>query len=51
MRWSKTLTLVEAHADGEVGRVVTGGLIDLPGETMLDKMNHINEVDGLVTIL
>ena len=45
MRWSKTLTLVEAHAEGEVGRVVTGGLIDLPGETMLDKMNHINEVD------
>ena len=45
MRWSKTLTLVEAHAEGEVGRVVTGGPIDIPGETMLDKMNHINEVD------
>ena len=45
MRWSKTLTLVEAHAEGEVGRVVTGGLIDLPGETMLDKMNYLNEVD------
>ncbi|MHA1566378.1 MAG: proline racemase family protein [Alphaproteobacteria bacterium] len=45
MRWSKTLTLVEAHAEGEVGRVVTGGLIDIPGQTMLDKMNYINELD------
>ena len=45
MRWSKTLTMVEAHAEGEVGRVVTGGVIDVPGATMLEKMNHLNEVD------
>ncbi len=45
MRWSKTLTLVEAHAEGEVGRVVTGGVIDLPGRTMADKMAHLNQVD------
>ncbi len=45
MHWSKMLTMVEAHAEGEVGRVVTGGVIDLPGETMLDKMVHLNEVD------
>lgn len=45
MRWKKTITMIEAHAEGEVGRIVTGGVIDLPGTTMLDKMNHINNVD------
>lgn len=45
MRWKKTLTMVEAHAEGEVGRVVTGGVVDVPGATMLDKMNYLNDVD------
>ena len=45
MRWSKTVTMIEAHAEGEVGRVITGGVLDVPGETMLDKMVHINTVD------
>jgi len=45
MRWKKTITMVEAHAEGEVGRIVTGGVINIPGKTMLDKMNHINQVD------
>ena len=45
MRWKKTITMVEAHAEGEVGRIVTGGVVDLPGRTMLEKMNYINQVD------
>ncbi|WP_350335312.1 proline racemase family protein [Coralliovum pocilloporae] len=45
MRWTKTLTMVEAHAEGEVGRVVTGGVLTVPGETMLEKMNYLNDVD------
>lgn len=45
MRWKKTISMVEAHAEGEVGRIVTGGVIDVPGQTMLDKMNYINQVD------
>jgi len=45
MRWKKTITMIEAHAEGEVGRIVTGGVINVPGATMLDKMNHINRVD------
>ena len=45
MRWTRTLEMVEAHAEGEVGRVVTGGVLDVPGPTVLDKMNHINTVD------
>ncbi|WP_282610037.1 proline racemase family protein [Pelagibius sp. Alg239-R121] len=45
MRWKKTANLVEAHAEGEVGRVVTGGVLEVPGETILDKLRHLNEVD------
>ena len=45
MRWSKSLTMVEAHAEGEVGRVVTAGAPLIPGDSMLEKMNYLNEVD------
>ncbi|OXC71764.1 proline racemase family protein [Caballeronia sordidicola] len=45
MRWTKTLQLVDVHCEGEIGKVITAGVIDVPGKTMLDKMNHINEVD------
>lgn len=45
MRWNRTVTMIEAHAEGEVGRVVTGGLIDIPGTTMLEKLDHLNAVD------
>lgn len=48
MRWKKTLNLVEAHAEGEIGRVVTGGVLDIPGNTMLEKMTYINEVDDSI---
>jgi proline racemase len=43
MRWNKTFTMVGCHAEGEVGNVVTGGLIDVPGKTMFDKMIHLEE--------
>jgi len=45
MRWKKTITMVEAHAEGEVGRIVTSFVNDIPGKTMLAKMNYINQVD------
>lgn len=45
MRWKKTLQLAEVHCEGEIGKVITGGVLDVPGATMLDKMNYINEVD------
>jgi proline racemase len=45
MRWKKTLQLVGVHCEGEIGKVITGGVVSIPGETMLDKMNYINEVD------
>ncbi|MEO9189026.1 MAG: proline racemase family protein [Acetobacteraceae bacterium] len=37
MRWSTLLNVVDCHAEGEVGKVVTGGIGDVPGETMFDK--------------
>jgi proline racemase len=45
MRWKKTLQLVDVHCEGEIGKVITSGVLDIPGKTMLDKMNYINEVD------
>ena len=45
MQWKKTITMVEAHAEGEVGRIVTSGVNDIPGDTILEKMNYINQVD------
>ena len=45
MKWAKTLQLLDVHCEGEVGKVITSGVIDLPGATMIDKMNYINQVD------
>lgn len=45
MRWSRAVTLIEAHAEGEVGRVVTGGLPAIPGASLPEQMRHLNEVD------
>ncbi len=48
MQWSKTITVVGAHAEGEIGRVVTAGVIDLPGATMREKLRYLQtENDGL----
>ncbi len=43
MRWSKTVTMIEAHAEGEIGRIVTGGIIDVPGRTMAEKLHYMND--------
>lgn len=46
MRWQRSLELIEVHCQGEIGKVIVGGAPAIPGATMLDKMNHINNVDG-----
>lgn len=51
MRWKQTCTLVEAHAAGSVAKVLTGGIVDVPGETMLDKMRWFREHDRLRRLL
>ncbi len=45
MRWIRTLQTVDVHCAGEIGRVITGGVLDIPGGTMAAKLDHINEVD------
>jgi proline racemase len=45
MRWKRTLTVVGVHAEGEYGKVVTGGVVDVPGKTMFDKMRHLRDHD------
>ena len=37
MRFSHMITAVDAHACGEPGRVITGGVLDVPGKTMFEK--------------
>jgi proline racemase len=41
VKFSKSINLVGAHAEGEVGNVIVGGVGQIPGETMLDKRNHL----------
>lgn len=45
MRWKRALTVVGVHAEGEYGKVVTGGIVDVPGKTMFDKMRYLRDHD------
>jgi proline racemase len=48
MKLARLITAVDAHAGGEPGRVITGGVLDVPGATMFEKMRHLAEHgDGL----
>jgi proline racemase len=37
MRFTNLITAVDSHACGEPGRVITGGVVDVPGKTMFEK--------------
>lgn len=43
--WNNSLELLLVHCQGEIGKVIVGGAPEIPGATILDKMNHINTVD------
>ena len=48
MRLARMIQAVDAHAGGEPGRVIVGGVLDVPGATMFEKMQHIQtHADGL----
>jgi proline racemase len=34
---------IDAHACGEPGRVIVGGVLDVPGATMYDKMCYLRD--------
>lgn len=40
MRLDRNITVVGAHAEGEVGRVITGGVLPPVGATMFDRMEN-----------
>ena len=41
MTFDRRITAVDIHADGMPGRVITGGVSDVPGATMLDKARYL----------
>jgi proline racemase len=48
MRFDRMIRAVDAHACGEPGRVIIGGVLDVPGRTMFEKMDHLRlHADGL----
>ena len=48
MRIASMISAVDAHACGEPGRVIVGGVLDVPGASMFEKMCYLREHhDGL----
>jgi proline racemase len=43
MRIARLISAVDAHACGEPGRVIVGGVLDVPGASMFEKMLHLRE--------
>jgi len=43
MHLERTIQAVDAHACGEPGRVIVGGVRDVPGDTMFDKMVYLRD--------
>jgi proline racemase len=43
--FGRVLHCVDAHAEGEPSRIVVGGVLDVPGATMLEKMQRL-EAEG-----
>ncbi len=43
MRAASPLVAVDVHAAGEPGRVVIGGVLDVPGQSMFEKMTYFAE--------
>ncbi len=43
MRLARAIQAVDAHACGEPGRVIVGGVLDVPGSTMFEKMCHLQQ--------
>jgi proline racemase len=52
MRWSRVFTVADCHAEGEAGKVVIGGIGDVPGKTMFDKRVYLEDhLDDLRRLL
>src|SRR3954447_14463592 len=51
MRIARVIHCVDAHAEGEPSRIIVGGVLDVPGDTMLDKMRALEADDRLRRIV
>jgi trans-L-3-hydroxyproline dehydratase len=51
VRAARTLTVVGCHAGGEIGNVVTGGVLPPPGETVFEQMQALARDDSLRRLL
>jgi proline racemase len=43
MLWSRTVTVVGVHAEGEAARVIVGGVLPPPGATMFERMCNLRD--------
>ncbi|MFJ5284847.1 proline racemase family protein [Pseudomonas sp. NPDC088429] len=43
MKFNRMINVVGAHVGGEHNNVVTGGVLNVPGKTMFDKMKYLQE--------
>lgn len=41
MRFSRMITVVGVHAEGELNEVITGGVLDVPGKSVYEKMEYL----------
>jgi len=52
MRFSKMINVVGVHAAGELNEVITGGVLDVPGSSMFEKMQYLeSKADDLRNFL
>jgi proline racemase len=45
LRWRRTISVIDAHAEGEVGRVILGGVPEPPGATLFEKKRYLETQD------
>lgn len=43
MKWKRSVSVVGCHAEGEVGRVITGGVLPPPGKTLFEQKQHLEQ--------
>ena len=46
MRFASMIHAVDTHVCGEPVRVIVGGVLDVPGATMFEKMTHHEDEGG-----
>ncbi|MEL7544598.1 MAG: proline racemase family protein, partial [Pseudomonadota bacterium] len=51
MRSRRAIHVIAAHAEGEVGRVITGGVLPPPGATLMEQRTWLEHNDDLRQLL